>query len=264
MKALLAAALFALTTGCVASAGYSGGVAVTPVQPVVTAEVSTDPVPDAEPEEELYEDDADLVDLNENVRVVYGASDPVFFSDGYYWRYGDDGSWYRSSVHTGGWSVYADIPIHIRTIERPTQYRSYKPAHYTPRVRKVGTRPATVQRTYRKPASRNYGNNRPAARGTPAKTDNRSYGNNRPAARTAPQPTHTTPAHKPEPARSYGNNRPDARAPAQPVKATPTAKTPPAAYKQADPPKKAEPTKPAPKKDPPKKDDDYKKKDKRK
>jgi hypothetical protein len=284
MKAHFAAVLFTLTTGCVASGGYSGGVAVATPQPVVTATVSTDPGPpveeappvdDANYDDDVYEGEPDLVEYegNSNIRIVYGASDPVFYSDGYYWRYGDDGTWFRSSVHTGGWSVYADVPVHVRTIDRPIRFRSYRPATYTPRVRKAGVRPANSRpsytRTNRQPA-RNYGNNRPDARrpaATPNKPDNRNYGNNRPDAR---QPTKATPA---QPDRSYGNNRPDARQPS-PVKATPTqpaykqpspVKAEPAkpAYKQPDPPKKAEPARPAPKKDPPKKDDDYKKKDKR-
>jgi hypothetical protein len=270
MKAqFVAAALFALATGCVASAG-PGYVGVQPVTPVVTADVNvgvgTDPAPapdvvadaDAEPppvddsdyDDDLYEGDAELLEYegNPNIRIVYGSDDPVFWSDGFYWRYGSDGTWYRSSIHTGGWAVYGDVPVHIRTIDRPIRFRQYKPATYKPRVRKVGVRPANRHpahyKSYHKanPKARPRVNNRPDARRAPAHKDNRpdarrapAHRDNRPDARAQPKPAHKV------------DNRPDARAQPKP------------AVKKEEP-KKATP---APKKDPPKKYDD-KKKDKRK
>jgi hypothetical protein len=250
--------LFALATGCVATAG---GYVSTP-QPVVTAQVDVGTPPPADPapvadvdppddnqyDDDLYEGDAETIELNPNVRVVYGVDDAIFYSDGYYWRYGDDGTWYRSSVHTGGWAVYADIPVHIRTIERPVQYRRYRPATYTPRARKAGPRPAKSRPSYARPARNN---NRPG---------NYNRNDNRPGNYNKAQP------HKAEPHRN--DNRPSnynkAQPHAQPHKAEPARNdNRPSNYNKAQP--KAEPKKaePAPKKaPPPKKDDDYKKKKK--
>ena len=37
--------------------------------------------------------------------MIADYNEPIFYSDGYYWR-NNGGTWYRSSYYTGGW-VYA-------------------------------------------------------------------------------------------------------------------------------------------------------------
>ena len=62
----------------------------------------------------------DLVTVSPGVQVIADYDEPIFYSDGYYWRqYG--GGWYRSSYYTGGW-VYARPPVAVLRIDRPTAY----------------------------------------------------------------------------------------------------------------------------------------------
>jgi hypothetical protein len=60
--------------------------------------------------------------------VVAGASDPLFYADGWYWLH-QDGYWYRSTSFRGGWA-YAPrtrLPVVIRSIQRPRRYTHYRP-----------------------------------------------------------------------------------------------------------------------------------------
>ena len=50
---------------------------------------------------------------------------PVFFSDGFYWRY-YGGVWYNSRVYTGGWGVSYNVPMGLRRIDRPYAYAHYR------------------------------------------------------------------------------------------------------------------------------------------
>jgi hypothetical protein len=50
---------------------------------------------------------------------------PVFFSDGFYWRY-YGGVWYNSRVYTGGWAVSYNVPVGVRRIDRPYAYAHYR------------------------------------------------------------------------------------------------------------------------------------------
>jgi hypothetical protein len=50
---------------------------------------------------------------------------PVFFSDGFYWRY-YGGVWYNSRVYTGGWGVAYNVPVGVRGIDRPYAYAHYR------------------------------------------------------------------------------------------------------------------------------------------
>src|SRR3954468_18776476 len=61
------------------------------------------------------------------VSVVAYSDYPVFYSDNYYWRYGDDGLWYRSGYYNGGWAVSYDVPYGVRSVREPRSY-----AHFTP------------------------------------------------------------------------------------------------------------------------------------
>jgi len=68
----------------------------------------------------------DLVTVSPGVQVIADYDEPIFYSDGFYWRnYG--GGWYRSTYYTGGW-VYAAPPVAILSIDRPYAYRHYHPS----------------------------------------------------------------------------------------------------------------------------------------
>lgn len=100
---LLAAAIGAsASNGCVAR---------------VHGEARTTAVVDAEPS---------LV-LVDGVWVVEDYDEPVFYDEGFYWRfYG--GVWYRSNVHTGNWVRVDVVPSRVRMIDRPTRFVHYHAA----------------------------------------------------------------------------------------------------------------------------------------
>ena len=59
--------------------------------------------------------------LVDGVWVVEDYNEPVFYDEGYYWRfYG--GVWYRSNVHTGNWIRIDVVPNRVRAIDRPTRF----------------------------------------------------------------------------------------------------------------------------------------------
>ncbi len=67
----------------------------------------------------------DLVTVSPGVQVIADYDEPIFYSDGFYWRfYG--GGWYRSSYYTGGW-VYARPPVAVLRIDWPHAYVHYRP-----------------------------------------------------------------------------------------------------------------------------------------
>jgi len=64
--------------------------------------------------------------VSPGVQVVAVDYDyPVFFSDGFYWRY-YGGVWYNSRVYTGGWGVAYNVPAGVRRIDRPYAYAHYQ------------------------------------------------------------------------------------------------------------------------------------------
>jgi hypothetical protein len=67
----------------------------------------------------------DLVYVSPGVMVVADYPEPVFYSSNYYWRY-NGGIWYRSHRYNGGWSVSANVPVAVRSIDRPTAYVHYR------------------------------------------------------------------------------------------------------------------------------------------
>jgi hypothetical protein len=107
---LCGALLAAFASGCYAttsgSVGYSGTVTATTVAP-------------------------DLVYVSPGVQVIADYDEPVFYSDGYYWRE-TNGSWYRSTYHTGGWA-YAAPPRTVISVQNRHSYRRYRPSGYVPR-----------------------------------------------------------------------------------------------------------------------------------
>ena len=99
----------------------------------------------------------DMVYVDDGVQVIADYDEPVFYTDGFYWRYYGN-TWYRSNTWTGGW-VYASPPHRLSRIERPTTYIRYRPNGY------VARRPARVER------DRYYRSNR----GRPEVRDHRRY-----------------------------------------------------------------------------------------
>lgn len=66
-----------------------------------------------------------LVEVSPGVMVIEDYHEPVFYSDGFYWRY-YGGIWYRSSYHTGGWVTWSRPPSRIVGIRRPHAYVRYR------------------------------------------------------------------------------------------------------------------------------------------
>jgi hypothetical protein len=72
-----------------------------------------------------YVSQPELVYVSPGVEVIADYDEPVFYSDGYYWRwYGN--TWYRSSVHTGGWVRWRNVPHAVVTINNPHGYVHYR------------------------------------------------------------------------------------------------------------------------------------------
>jgi len=78
----------------------------------------------------------DLVYAAPGVQVIADYDEPIFYSDGLYWRY-YGGTWYRSPHYRGGWVVGAP-PMAIRRIDRPTAFVHYRPRGWVARPRYVG------------------------------------------------------------------------------------------------------------------------------
>lgn len=81
----------------------------------------------------------DLAYVAPGVQVIADYDEPIFYADGYYWRYYDD-TWFRSAYYTGGWSYVDEPPIVITRIERPYRYQHYRPRGYVVHRRPVPAR----------------------------------------------------------------------------------------------------------------------------
>jgi len=75
-----------------------------------------------------------LVEVSPGVMVVEDYDEPVFYSDGFYWRY-YGGIWYRSSYHTGGWVTWRNPPARVIGIRNPRGYVRYRARPGVVRVR---------------------------------------------------------------------------------------------------------------------------------
>ena len=130
----------------------------------------------------------DLVYAAPGVQVIADYNEPIFYSDGFYWRYYGN-TWYRSTYYTGGW-VYAQPPVAVLRIDRPYAYRHYRPQGW------VGHSHYNQPRYYGGPApTAGYrGTPPPAYRGAPPAAAAR-----RPPATYAPAPAYrgTPPAARP-------------------------------------------------------------------
>ncbi len=63
--------------------------------------------------------------VSPGVQVIADYDYPVFYSDGFYWRYDND-VWYRSGFYNRGWGVSYNVPIGVRGISRPEGYAHYR------------------------------------------------------------------------------------------------------------------------------------------
>jgi len=67
----------------------------------------------------------DMAYVAPGVQVIADYDDPIFYSDGFYWR-NDGGYWYRSPYYTGGWVGVRDVPYGIRGVQEPWRYSHYR------------------------------------------------------------------------------------------------------------------------------------------
>lgn len=100
------------------------------------------------PQGGVYASSPDLVTVSPGVQVVADYDEPVFYNDGFYWRY-YDGGWYRSSNYASGWFFVAAPPIVITRIDRPYAYVHYRPNGYVARSRAPYRRPEPIVRDHR-------------------------------------------------------------------------------------------------------------------
>ena len=63
--------------------------------------------------------------VSPGVEVIADYDYPVFYSDGFYWRY-DAGYWYRSPYWDRGWVGAIDVPVGIRGVRQPWIYSHYR------------------------------------------------------------------------------------------------------------------------------------------
>ena len=120
-RTILSAVLFAATAaagGCFTSGevGYSTGPAY------------------ASGGGEAYVSTPDLVEVSPGVQVVADYDEPVFYTDGFYWRFYNNG-WYRSNNYSTGWYFYERPPVAVLRIDRPYAYAHYRPQGYVARNR---------------------------------------------------------------------------------------------------------------------------------
>jgi hypothetical protein len=97
-----------------------------------------------------------MVYVAPGVQVVADYDEPVFYSDGYYWRYYGN-TWYRSNSWQGGWAHY-NPPRAVVSIRSPNAYVRYRPNGYVER------RPARVYRERYRADRNDRGRNRPVVR----------------------------------------------------------------------------------------------------
>ncbi len=67
----------------------------------------------------------DMVYVSDNVYVIEDYDEPVFYSEGAYWRY-YGGVWYSSSYYSGGWVRVRSVPVYVSRINNPHTYVHYR------------------------------------------------------------------------------------------------------------------------------------------
>lgn len=138
----------------------------------------------------------DLVTVQPGVQVVADYDEPVFFVDGFYWRwYG--GYWYRSSNYAYGWSYWDRPPVAVLRIDRPYAYTHYRPSGYVARRNVRYRPPARIVNDHRTPTRGPVyaPPARPPAYAPPAVV--RDHRSPPPAAAPAPAPRAPAPAPAP-------------------------------------------------------------------
>lgn len=95
-----------------------------------------------------YANTPDLVTVSPGVQVVADYDEPVFFVDGFYWRF-YDGYWYRSNNYYAGWYFYERPPVAVLRIDRPYAYAHYRPPGYVARANVRYRAPETISRDHR-------------------------------------------------------------------------------------------------------------------
>jgi hypothetical protein len=99
----------------------------------------------AGPSADVYVSTPDLVTVSPGVQVVADYDEPVFYTDGFYWRY-YDGGWYRSNNYSTGWFYVATPPVAVVRIDRPYAYAHYRPRGYVARDRARYRPPEVISR----------------------------------------------------------------------------------------------------------------------
>ena len=102
---------------------------------------------------DVYATTPDLVSVSPGVQVVADYDEPVFYTDGFYWRY-YDGLWYRSSNYATGWYYWSSPPVAVLRIDRPYAYAHYRPSGYVVRNRPRYRPAEVIVRDHRGPAYR--------------------------------------------------------------------------------------------------------------
>jgi hypothetical protein len=161
---------------------------------------------------DAYVSTPDLVTVSPGVQVVADYDEPVFYTDGFYWRfYG--GGWYRSNNYANGWYFTERPPVAVLRIDRPYAYAHYRPRGYVARNRARYRPPEAIVRDHRGPVSRpepvvrSRGEVRTAPQ--PIVRDHRDY-RAAPAARpptAAPAPPPPAPARRAPPAEKKTDDR---------------------------------------------------------
>ena len=68
-----------------------------------------------------------LAVVEPGVQVVRDCDDEVFFTGGYYWHAGRDGTWYRTRSYRGGWVMAPRHTVPVAIVRLPRgQYRHYR------------------------------------------------------------------------------------------------------------------------------------------
>jgi hypothetical protein len=165
----------------------------------------------AAPAPDGYAATPDLVTVQPGVQVVADYDEPVFFTDGFYWRF-YDGYWYRSNNYYAGWYFYERPPVAVLRIDRPYAYAHYRPSGYVARRTVRNRPPETIARDHRGSV---YA---PSAR-PPAYAPNAAVRDHRTAPAPAAAPaSRAAPAPRPAPAQQQPAARDHRTAPAKDVR----------------------------------------------
>ncbi|MCU1283517.1 MAG: hypothetical protein JWM53_7063, partial [bacterium] len=68
-----------------------------------------------------------LAVVEPGVQVVQDSDEEIFFSGGWYWHAGPDGTWYRTHSYRGGWVVAPRRSVPVTIVRMPRgQYRHFR------------------------------------------------------------------------------------------------------------------------------------------